>query len=85
MKKHEISNTACFAPNTVICGNVELKADANVWFNSVLRAENANIEIGERTNIQDSCIVHVDEGFDVIIGDDVTAVYFMAVRLATDR
>jgi carbonic anhydrase/acetyltransferase-like protein (isoleucine patch superfamily) len=43
-----------------------------VWFNSVLRGDNDWIEIGERSNIQDGCVLHTDEGIALIVGDGVT-------------
>ena len=36
------------------------------------RADNAPIQIGARSNIQDCCVLHVDEGHPIRIGDGVT-------------
>ena len=44
----------------------------SVWYNSVLRADVATSSIGENTNIQDGCMVHVDFGLDTVIGSNVT-------------
>ena len=60
------------APNATIIGNVELKSKANVWFNAVIRADLDKVTIGENTNIQDGSILHVDEGFPMTIGKNVT-------------
>ena len=60
------------APNASIIGDVILKDSSSVWFNTVIRAENDSIIIGERTNVQDGSVLHVDPGFPLSIGDDVT-------------
>ena len=41
-------------------------------YNAVVRADNAPIVIGARSNIQDCCVLHVDEGHPIQIGDGVT-------------
>lgn len=38
----------------------------------LVRGDMAAITIGQRTNAQDGCIVHVDKEFPVRIGDDVS-------------
>lgn len=60
------------APGAHLIGRVELKEDANVWFNCVLRGDNEWITIGARTNIQDNSVLHTDMGFPLTIGDDCT-------------
>ena len=60
------------ADNATIIGSVRLKDRASVWFNCVLRGDNDWLVIGERSNIQDGCVLHTDEGIELNIGDDVT-------------
>ncbi|MCX6561553.1 MAG: gamma carbonic anhydrase family protein [Candidatus Aminicenantes bacterium] len=60
------------AEGAQIIGAVTLKAGASVWYNSVLRADVADIVIGEDSNIQDNCTVHVDFGRGTVLGDRVT-------------
>jgi carbonic anhydrase/acetyltransferase-like protein (isoleucine patch superfamily) len=60
------------ASTAVLVGQVRLKRDASIWFGAVLRAEDDVIEIGERSNVQDNCVLHVEEGFPLTIGDDCT-------------
>ncbi len=55
-----------------IIGEVEIGADSSVWFGTVIRADLNSIRIGERTNIQDNSVLHVDTGRRFMrIGDDV--------------
>jgi carbonic anhydrase/acetyltransferase-like protein (isoleucine patch superfamily) len=58
------------AESASVIGRVRLKTDASVWFGSVLRGDNAWIEIGERTQIQDNSTLHTDPGFPLTIGPD---------------
>ena len=60
------------ADNATVIGSVVLENDASVWFNTVVRGDNHTIVIGERSNIQDSSVLHTDEGVPLTIGRNVT-------------
>ena len=60
------------APTAVVIGSVVLKHEASVWWGAVLRGDYDTITVGRRTNIQDNCVVHMDEGHPVTLGDRVT-------------
>lgn len=60
------------ADSAAIIGNVVLKSEASVWFNSVLRGDMDRIEIGSRSNIQDGSVLHTDPGFRLVVGSGVT-------------
>ncbi len=60
------------APGAVLIGDVTLHSDASIWFGAVLRADDDRIEIGARSNIQDSAVLHVDPGYPLSIGEDCT-------------
>jgi carbonic anhydrase/acetyltransferase-like protein (isoleucine patch superfamily) len=51
---------------------VRLSSHASVWFGAVLRGDNDWITVGERSNIQDGCVLHVDHGQPLDIGNDCT-------------
>lgn len=69
-----IHPSAFIAPTAVIIGDVEIGADSSVWFGAVLRGDNPEhgIRIGERTSIQDNCVLHVSARGATIVSDDVT-------------
>ncbi|HDR06394.1 MAG TPA: gamma carbonic anhydrase family protein [Candidatus Coatesbacteria bacterium] len=71
-KAPELDPTVFVAPSAELIGSVRLAVEASVWFGCLLRADIAPIEIGERTNIQDLTVIHVDTGQPTIIGADVT-------------
>jgi len=64
----------CFiAPGCFIVGDVTIGAESSVWFGAVLRGDINWIKIGEWTNIQDGCVVHVTNNTaPAQIGDHVT-------------
>ncbi len=67
-----IAVTVYVAPGAAVVGDVEIGAESSVWPGAVLRGDEAEIRIGERTNIQDRCVVHVEFGTPTIIGSGVT-------------
>ncbi len=60
------------AASADVIGNVLLKANSSVWFGAVIRGDTASITVGQRSNIQDGAVVHADDGFPTLIGNDVT-------------
>lgn len=60
------------APTATIIGSVRLMDRASVWFNAVLRGDNDWITIGERSNVQDGCVLHTDPGLELTVGAGVT-------------
>lgn len=60
------------AESANVIGKVIIHEHGNIWFNSVLRGDVNQIEIGEGTNIQDLTMVHVCEDSPVYIGKHVT-------------
>jgi len=67
-----IPQAAFIAPNSTVIGDVTVHPDVNIWYGAVIRADKDQISIGERSNIQDNCIVHTSKGHPVTIGDDVS-------------
>ena len=74
-KTPRIHESAFIAPGAVIIGDVEIEADASVWYGCVLRADTNLIRVGKGSNVQDGTIVHVDHpdyaGVPTDIGENV--------------
>lgn len=68
----DIDPTAWIAPNATVLGSTRVRAQASVWFNAVIRGDNDLITIGARSNIQDGCVLHTDDGIRLEIGEGVT-------------
>ncbi len=60
------------APNAAVIGQVVLGEDASVWFSAVLRGDNDKIVIGDRCNIQDGSVFHVDAGVPLVLEEQVS-------------
>ena len=68
----KIHPTVYVAPTAQIIGNVHIGKQSSIWFQTVIRGDLERISIGERTNIQDLCICHIDENIPLKIGNGVT-------------
>ncbi|HTP40483.1 MAG TPA: gamma carbonic anhydrase family protein [Steroidobacteraceae bacterium] len=60
------------APGAQLVGHVILGAGASIWFNAVLRGDDACIEIGAGSNVQDASVIHCDPGVPTRVGSEVT-------------
>ena len=60
------------ADNAIVIGSVVLENNASIWFNCVVRGDDDIITIGENSQLQDGCVVHIDEGHPVTIGRNVS-------------
>lgn len=70
--KPEVHPDAFVAKGAILVGSVVLKKEASVWYNAVLRADINRITVGERSNIQDGCVCHLENEAGCTIGNDVT-------------
>ncbi|OZC92982.1 gamma carbonic anhydrase family protein [Rhodococcus sp. 06-418-1B] len=68
----DIDETAWVAPTATIIGDVAVGPDSSVWYNAVIRADQASVALGERTNVQDGCVLHADPGTPLRLGSNVT-------------
>lgn len=64
--------SAYVVESAILIGQVRMAAQSSVWFNAVARADSATISIGENSNVQDGSVLHVDPGFPLDIGKNVT-------------
>lgn len=69
----DIAGTAFIAPSADIIGRVAIGDHSSIWYQCVLRGDVDAIVIGQRSNIQDHCMLHTSHGVSpCIVGDDVT-------------
>ncbi|MFP4660805.1 MAG: gamma carbonic anhydrase family protein [Halanaerobiales bacterium] len=67
-----IEEDVFIASGCKIIGRVTLKSRANIWYNTVIRGDIADIVIGKNTNVQENSSLHVDHNIPLKIGDNVT-------------
>ena len=72
-KEPVIAANAFIAPGATLIGDVVIGSGSSIWFGCILRADEAPIRIGDRSNIQDGTIIHVHgELQGTFIGKGVT-------------
>lgn len=81
----QIATSAFIAPTAVVIGNVTIGEDASVWYNATVRGDIAPITIGDRSNVQDNTVVHVNMDAPVVIGNDVTIGHSALIHGTTIR
>jgi len=69
----KVDPTAFIAANATLVGDVEIAANASIWFGCILRGDGPGIRIGENSNLQDGTVVHVAaRGLMTVVGKNVT-------------
>ncbi len=72
-KRPRIGERVYLAETAAIIGDVVLGDDVSVWYNSVVRGDCHYIRIGDRSNIQDNCAVHVLQNrYPTVLEEEVT-------------
>lgn len=69
----QIHPTAFIADGAQVIGDVHIGEQSSIWFNTVVRGDMFYIRIGDRTNVQDNCVIHTRTGaHPAILEDEVT-------------
>lgn len=69
----KVARSAFIAPNATLVGDVEIGANASIWFGVILRGDGPGIRVGENSNLQDGTVVHVAaRGLMTVVGKNVT-------------
>lgn len=71
-KVPQLDSTVFQAEGVHIIGDVTIGSESSIWYNTVLRGDFAPIMIGNRTNIQDGSVGHVNPEQPLIVGDGVS-------------
>lgn len=79
----QLNAPAFVAASADLIGRVTLHPDANVWYNTTIRADVAPIEIGEGSNVQDNCCLHVDYDLGCRLGKYVTVGHSVTLHACT--
>src|SRR5262245_35542027 len=85
-KRPTLGARGYLAETRAVIGDVVLCDDVSVWYNSVVRGDCNWIRIGDRSNIQDNCAIHVTVGtHPTTIEEEVTLGHGAIVHGATVR
>ncbi|MEG3586923.1 MAG: gamma carbonic anhydrase family protein [Actinomycetota bacterium] len=67
-----IAASAYIHPDAVVIGNVTIGSESSVWACAVLRGDDGEVAIGNRSNIQDGAVLHTTPIYPTIVGNDCT-------------
>ncbi len=80
----KIDDSALVMESAQIIGDVVIGEESSVWFNAVIRGDVNHIRIGNYTNIQDGCVLHVArKTLPLIVGDEVTVGHNVTLHACT--
>ena len=87
-KTPDIHHSVFLAVSADVIGDVVLAEGVNIWNHATIRGDFNYIRVGKYTNIQDSCIVHInapngDNPGPTVIGDYVTVGHGAIVHACT--
>jgi carbonic anhydrase/acetyltransferase-like protein (isoleucine patch superfamily) len=69
----QVAVSAFVHESAQVIGKVSIGASSSIWCNAVVRGDVNTISIGFGTNIQDNCVLHVEQDrFALTVGDFVT-------------
>ncbi|MGA1822661.1 MAG: gamma carbonic anhydrase family protein [Thermoplasmatota archaeon] len=72
LERTSVEDSAFIHPHAYVAGNVRIGRECSLWPFCSVRGDEESIEIGDGTNVQDGVVIHVDQGYPVKIGKDVT-------------
>ena len=78
-----IHRDAYVHPDAVVIGNVTIGAHSSVWPGAVLRGDDGEIIIGERTSVQDNCVLHTTVDQPTVVLDDCVIGHLVHLEACT--
>lgn len=69
----KVASSSYIDPSAQVIGDVEIGERSSVWCNVTIRGDVNSIRIGNESNVQDNCCIHVEhDAYPTILGDRVT-------------
>ena len=78
-----IHKSSFIAPSAVIIGDATIGKNCGIYPHAVVRGDENSIEIGDGSNVQDCCVIHVNDKFPVKIGKNVSIGHLAMIHGAT--
>ena len=78
-----VDTTAYIHPTSVIIGDVVIGKECGIYPHAVIRGDENRITLSEGSNVQDCCIIHVNEQHPVYIGQNVSIGHGAMIHGAT--
>ncbi|OGB87683.1 gamma carbonic anhydrase family protein [candidate division WOR-1 bacterium RIFCSPLOWO2_02_FULL_46_20] len=83
--KPRVHPSVFIAGGAQLIGAISIDAGSSVWFNAVIRADLNTIKIGKGVNIQDGCLLHLEDDRGILIEDEVTVGHGAILHACTIR
>lgn len=83
MKKPTVDKTTFVHSSATIIGDVTIGKHCGIFPQAVIRGDENSIIIGNGSNVQDCCVIHVDENHGVNIAENVSLGHNAMVHGAT--
>jgi carbonic anhydrase/acetyltransferase-like protein (isoleucine patch superfamily) len=69
----KVAASAYIDPSAQVIGDVEVGENSSIWPNATVRGDVNHIRIGNESNVQDNCCLHVEHDvYPLLIGNRVT-------------
>jgi len=81
--KPEIHNSSFVDETSVIIGDVKIGKNCGIFPFAVIRGDQNNITIGDGSNVQDCCVIHVNSEYKTTIGRNVSIGHCAMIHGAT--
>src|SRR5436190_5726073 len=79
--KPKVAATAYIHPSAQVIGDVVVGERSSIWPNTTVRGDVHYIRIGEETNVQDNCCLHVQrDEFPLILGNRVSVAHSVTLH-----
>ena len=82
-RRPNLNSSVFVAEGAKVIGEVTVGKDSTIWYNAVLRGDLAPIMIGDRCNIQDGVIGHVNTDQPLIVQSEVSVGHGAIIHGAT--
>lgn len=79
----QIDDSVFVADGAKLIGNVIIGKNVGIWYNAVIRADSTTVTIGDNSNVQDNCCIHVNENYPCLIGRNVSIGHGAIIHSAT--
>src|SRR5260370_2506238 len=77
----KVAATAYIDPSAQVIGDVVVGERSSVWPNTTVRGDVHYIRIGDETNVQDNCCLHVQrDEFPLIVGNRVSIAHSVTLH-----
>ncbi len=80
---NKIDPSSFIDPSAVIIGDVTIGKNCGIYPHAVVRGDQNSIEIDDGSNVQDCCVIHVNDTYSVKIGKNVSIGHCAMIHGAT--